>query len=63
MLLIQLLFKKPFISCLILFIRTKKELVRLDKIYLKESKDFQSIQTKEISGKKITAQILTSHTI
>ena len=50
-------------SFLILFIRTKKELIRLGKIYLKESKNSQSIQTEEIRGKKITAQVLTSHSI
>jgi len=52
-----------FGSFLILFIRTKKELIRLEKIYLKESKDAQSMQTEEIRGKKITTQVLTSHLI
>jgi len=52
-----------FGSFVILFIRTKKELTRLEKIYLKESKDAQSIQTEEIRGKKIAAQVLTSHSI
>tara|TARA_Y100000590_G_C15362164_1_gene879340 strand:- start:473 stop:697 length:225 start_codon:yes stop_codon:yes gene_type:complete len=52
-----------FISCLILFIKTKKEFIRLEKIYLKESTGVQLTQIKEIRGKKVTSQVLTSHSI
>ena len=46
-----------FISCLILFIKTKKEFIRLEKIYLKESTGVQLTQIKEIRGKKVSANI------
>ncbi len=50
-------------SCLALYLKTKKELNKLEKIYMKEFKEIQSVYHKPIKRKKIAEQAVSGHSI
>mgnify|MGYP001229871398 CR=1 FL=1 len=52
-----------FCSCFLLFIKTKKEFQKLEKIYLDKNLNYQNIEIKYIKTKKETKEILSGSSI
>ena len=48
-----------FLSCLHLYLNTKKELKRQEKIFLNEFKQFQNIEIEAAKRKKITKRVFS----
>ena len=56
-------FAFTFVSCVALYIRTKKELQKQEKMFLKEYEKLHIEETKTIKEKKITKEILSGSSI
>ena len=52
-----------FVSCLILYIKTKKELQKQEKMFLKEYEKLQPTEVKTVKEKKITKEVLSASSI
>jgi len=50
-----------FLVCLLLYIRTKKTLKKLEKDFIKEAQNLPEEQFKDIRKQKIAKEILISH--
>ena len=52
-----------FASCLILYLRTKKELKKQEKMFLDEYKQLHTLKIRVVEGKKITKEALSGGSI
>ena len=52
-----------FVSCLILYIKTKKELQKQEKMFLTEYEKLQPAEVKTAKEKKITKEVLSASSI
>ena len=52
-----------FVSCVILYIKTKKELQKQEKMFLKEYKKLYTAEIKTVKEKKITKEVLSGSPI
>ena len=50
-----------FLTCLFLYLRTKKTLKKLEKDFIKEAKNLPEKQFEDIKKQKIAKEILISH--
>ena len=50
-----------FLTCLFLFLKTKKTLKKLEKDFIKETQSLSQQQLKDIKKQKIAKEILVSH--
>ena len=56
-------FMFTFLSCLILYLKTIKELQKQEKIFLKEYKQLYKVKIKSVGRRKITKQALSGSLI
>ena len=56
-------FMFTFLSCLTLYLKTKKELQKQEKIFLKEYKQLYKVKIKSVGRRKITKQALSGSLI
>ena len=56
-------FTFTFVSCVVLYIKTKKELQRQEKMFLKEHEKLHAEETKTTKGKMIAKEILSGSSI
>ena len=52
-----------FVSCLILYVKTKKELRKQEKMFLNEYKEVHISRIKTVEGKEITKEALSGTSI
>ena len=52
-----------FISCFFLFIRTKKELQKQEKMYINEFKQLQTAKIKTVKAKEAAREILSGSSV
>ena len=52
-----------FVSCLILYIKTKRELQKQEKIFLNEYKESRTSRVQTIEEKEITKEVLSGSSI
>ena len=52
-----------FVSCLILYIKTKKEFQKQEKMFLKEYEKLQPAEVRATKEKKITKEVLSASSI
>ena len=52
-----------FVSCLILYIKTKKELQKQEKMFLKEYEKLQPAEVRATKEKKIAKEVLSASSI
>ncbi len=52
-----------FVSCTILYVKTKRELQKLEKIFLAEFRYTNAVKTETIKVKKITKEVTVGETI
>ena len=52
-----------FVSCLILYIKTKRELQKQEKIFLNEYKEVHTSRVQTIEEKEITKEVLSGSSI
>ena len=52
-----------FVSCFILFKKTKKELLKQEKLFLKEYEQLSPVKIKTVEEKKITKEALSGSSI
>ena len=56
-------FTFTFVSCVMLYIRTKKELQKQEKMFLKEYEKLQPAEVRATKEKKITKEVLSGSSI
>ena len=52
-----------FVSCVVLYKKTKKELQKQEKMFLSEYKELHTVKIKSAEEKKMTVEVLTSRSI
>ena len=52
-----------FVSCIVLYKRTKKELQKQEKMFLNEYEELHTVQIKSAKAKKMTQEVLSGRSI
>ena len=52
-----------FVSCIVLYKRTKKELQKQEKMFLNEYEELHTVQIKSAKAKKMTQEVLSDRSI